>query len=127
MLGVSYDTIDTVGCVQRGIKMINAEVLNALGPNGMLINVSRGTVVDEDALVAALQDGRLGYAGLDVFENEPAVPEALLSMKNVVLLPHVGSGTVETRAAMGSLAADNLMQFLEDGTLLTPVPECAHM
>jgi len=92
-----------------------------------LINVSRGSVVDEAELVKALQDGRLGSAGLDVFENEPHVPEPLLSMPNVVLLPHVGSATVETRQAMSDLTCDNLSQFLKDGTTLTPVPECAHL
>ncbi len=107
--------------------LINAEVIDALGPNGILINVSRGSVVDEPALVAALEAGRLGGAGLDVFESEPKVPDALKSMENVVLLPHVGSATVETRQAMGDLTCDNLSQFLKDGTVLTPVPECRHL
>ena len=104
--------------------LVDAEVLDALGPQGMLVNVARGTVVDEDALVAALQAKRLGWAGLDVFEAEPHVPAALARMPNVVLLPHVGSATVETRAAMGDLTVDNLLRHLEDGTVLTPVPEC---
>ncbi|MBM7066827.1 2-hydroxyacid dehydrogenase [Actibacterium sp. 188UL27-1] len=108
-------------------KLVNREVLNALGPDGTLINVSRGSVVDEAELVLALQEGRLGYAGLDVFEAEPKVPEALLTMPNVVLLPHVGSATVETRQAMGDLVCDNLTQFLKDGTTISPVPECAHL
>ena len=108
-------------------KLVNREVLDALGPEGTLINVSRGSVVDEAALVLALQEGRLGYAGLDVFEAEPKVPEALLTMPNVVLLPHVGSATIETRQDMGDLVCDNLTQFLEDGTTITPVPECAHL
>lgn len=108
-------------------KLINAEVLNALGPGGTLVNVARGTVVDETALIAALQDGRLGYAALDVFEAEPHVPAELIAMKNVVLLPHVGSATVDTRIAMGDLVCDNLDQFLVDGTCQTPVPECAHL
>ena len=79
------------------------------------------------ALVSALQEGRLGWAGLDVFEAEPKIPQALKEMSNVVLLPHVGSATVETRAAMGSLTVDNLLQHLSDGTVKTPVPECVDM
>lgn len=104
--------------------LVNAEVLEALGPDGTLVNVARGTVVDEAAAIAALQSGRLGWAGLDVFEDEPQVPEALRALRNVVLLPHVGSATVETRAAMGNLSVDNLLKFKEEGTVLTPVPEC---
>jgi len=83
--------------------------------------------VDETALIAALQSGKLGWAGLDVFEQEPHVPEALRALSNVVLLPHVGSATHETRAAMGKLAVDNLLQHLSDGTVKTPVPECQSM
>lgn len=107
--------------------LVNRAVLDALGPEGTLINVARGSVVDEDALVAALQDGRLGYAALDVFEAEPKIPDALKSMSNVVLLPHVGSATHETRAAMGALVVDNVLRHLDDGTVLTPVPECRHL
>lgn len=103
--------------------LVNAEVLNAIGPEGTLINVSRGSVVDEEALVAALSEKRLGAAGLDVFENEPKVPDALKAMPNVVLTPHIGSATVETRQAMGDLVCDNLSQFLKDGGLVTPIPE----
>jgi len=119
---------DVLICITPGgpetEKLVNEEVINALGPKGTLINVSRGSVVDEDAMIAALQDDRLGWAGLDVFENEPNVPEALRTMPNVVLTPHIGSATVETRAAMGQLTVDNLLQFLNDGTVHTPVPEC---
>lgn len=122
---------DTLICITPGgaatEKLVNAEVMEALGPQGTLINVSRGSVVDEAALIEALQSGKLGWAGLDVFEAEPHVPEALRALPNVVLLPHVGSGTVETRAAMGALTVDNLLQHLKDGTVLTPVPECAGM
>ena len=107
--------------------LVNADVLEALGPEGILINVARGSVVDETALVAALQAGKLGGAGLDVFEAEPKIPDALKVIKNVVLLPHVGSATVETRRAMGDLTCDNLSQFLRDGTVKTPVPECASL
>jgi lactate dehydrogenase-like 2-hydroxyacid dehydrogenase len=86
------------------------------------VNIARGSVVDEDALVDALVCGRLAGAGLDVFADEPRVPEALSAMDNVVLLPHVGSGTVETRAAMEDLTLRNLDSFLQSGQLITPVP-----
>lgn len=122
---------DVLICITPGgastNKIVNKEVLEALGPEGMLINVSRGSVVDEDALIAALDTGKLGSAGLDVFVKEPRIPEGLKALSNVVLLPHVGSATVETRAAMGALTVDNLLQFLSDSTLKTPVPECADM
>lgn len=107
--------------------MVNREVLDALGPEGTLINVARGSVVDEQALVEALAEGRLGAAGLDVFEDEPNVPEALFAMENVVVLPHVASATVETRAAMRKLVADNLEAWLADGKAITPVPECTSL
>lgn len=122
---------DVLICITPGgpstNKIVNAEVMEALGANGTLINVSRGSVVDENALITALQTGKLGWAGLDVFEQEPKVPQALRDHPRTVLLPHVGSGTVETRAAMGNLTVDNLLQHLEDGKTLTPVPECADM
>ena len=107
--------------------LVNAEVMEALGPEGMLINVARGSVVDEEALVAALSDGRLGSAGLDVFDAEPKVPEALMGMDNVLLLPHVGSATHETRAAMGALVVDNILSHLDTGKVLTSVPETKHL
>ncbi|MDT5015350.1 MAG: hypothetical protein QOD39_1510, partial [Mycobacterium sp.] len=103
-------------------QLVDAEVLDALGSSGYLINIARGSVVDESALVDALTHGRLAGAGLDVFADEPNVPEALLGRDDVVLLPHVGSGTVETRAAMEQLTLRNLDEFLESGQLLTPVP-----
>ena len=122
---------DVLICITPGgpstDKLVNAEVMEALGPNGTLINVSRGSVVDETALIAALQSGTLGWAGLDVFEAEPIVPQALRDLPNTVLLPHVGSGTVETRAAMGALTVDNLLQHLKDGTVISAVPECANL
>ena len=93
--------------------------MDALGPEGMLINVARGSVVDEPALVAALQEGRLGGAALDVFADEPNVPEALMAMDNVVLQPHQGSATEETRRAMGDLVLDNLAAHFE-GRPLSP-------
>ncbi|MEM8803111.1 MAG: 2-hydroxyacid dehydrogenase [Pseudomonadota bacterium] len=104
--------------------LINAEVIDALGPEGILINVARGSVVDEAALTEALVAGRLGGAGLDVFEEEPVITDALKTLKNVVLLPHVGSGTIETRQAMGDLVCDNLDNWLKSGAVLKPVPEC---
>lgn len=102
-------------------KLVDAEVLDALGPDGYLINIARGSVVDEAALVAALRAGRLAGAGLDVFADEPDVPAELFEMDNVVLLPHVGSGTVQTRAAMEDLTLRNLDEYLATGRLLTPV------
>jgi lactate dehydrogenase-like 2-hydroxyacid dehydrogenase len=103
-------------------KLVDAEVLDALGPDGYLVNVARGSVVDQDALVAALEEGRIAGAGLDVFADEPHVPEALLARNDVVLLPHVGSATTQTREAMGRVVLDNVDAFLERGELVTPVP-----
>ncbi len=103
--------------------IVNRAVLEALGPKGILINIARGSLVDEAELTAALQDGRLGGAALDVFEHEPKVPEALRSIEHVVLSPHVGSATSETRIAMGKLAMDNLAAFFAGKPLLTEVPE----
>jgi lactate dehydrogenase-like 2-hydroxyacid dehydrogenase len=105
-------------------KLIDAAVLKALGPQGCLINVARGSVVDEAALVAALQDGTIAAAGLDVFEAEPNVPAALCALDNVVLTPHIGSATAQTRRAMAELAFANLHAGLEGRPLVTPVPEC---
>ena len=105
-------------------KLIDAQVLAALGPQGCLVNVARGSVVDETALIAALQAGTIAGAALDVFENEPNVPQALREMDNVVLTPHIGSSTAQTRRAMADLAFDNLNAQLTGKALLTPVPEC---
>jgi lactate dehydrogenase-like 2-hydroxyacid dehydrogenase len=101
--------------------IVNAEVLKALGPEGTLINVARGSVVDEPALVKALAEGSLGAAGLDVFESEPRVPEALFGMDQVVLQPHVGSATHATRKAMGDLTVDNLRAHFAGKPVLTQV------
>jgi len=101
--------------------MINAQVLEALGPNGYLINVARGSVVDEAALIKALEQKKIAGAGLDVFENEPNVPEVLIKMDNVVLAPHVGSATHHTRNAMAQLVVDNLKAWREGRPPLTPV------
>ena len=102
-------------------KIVDRTILDALGPQGTLINIARGALIDEEALIAALQDGHLGAAGLDVFADEPRVPAALCAMPNVVLTPHVGSLTVETRHAMGQLVVDNLAAHFAGLPLLTPV------
>ncbi len=104
--------------------MVNKDVLEALGPDGIVINVGRGTVVDEAALVAALRDKKILSAGLDVFEDEPRVPAELIAMEHVVLLPHVGSASVHTRNAMGQLVVDNLVSWFGGKGAVTPVPEC---
>jgi len=103
----------------RGI--VGAAVFDALGPRGVLVNIARGSIVDEPALVAALQEGRLGGAALDVFEDEPNVPAALLGMEHVITTPHIASATHETRRAMGDLMIDNLDAFFADRPLPTPV------
>jgi lactate dehydrogenase-like 2-hydroxyacid dehydrogenase len=102
-------------------KIVSKAVIEALGPTGILVNVARGAVVDEDALVEALKSGKLGGAGLDVFINEPAVPEALYAMDHVVLQPHVGSATHETRRAMSQLVLDNLDAHFAGKPLLTEI------
>jgi lactate dehydrogenase-like 2-hydroxyacid dehydrogenase len=104
--------------------IVNREVLEALGPDGILINVGRGSVVDESALIAALRDKKVLSAGLDVFEDEPRVPAELIAMDHVVLLPHVGSASVHTRNAMGQLVVDNLVSWFGGKGAITPVPEC---
>ncbi|KAK3159655.1 hypothetical protein QOZ80_1BG0049410 [Eleusine coracana subsp. coracana] len=101
--------------------IVNREVMEALGPKGVLINIGRGPHVDEPEMVSALLDGRLGGAGLDVFEDEPNVPEALFALDNVVLVPHVGSATHETRTAMADLVLGNLEAHVLNKPLLTPV------
>lgn len=119
--------VDTLIVITPGgpstAKMINAEVLQALGPRGVLINVARGSVVDEPALIAALRSGTILAAGLDVFANEPSVPEELRAMSNVVLLPHIGSASVVTRNAMDQLVVDNLKAWFAGKPPLTPIPE----
>ncbi len=133
--GVSYDYYDNPMQLARDVKIlvvacpggketqriVSREVIEALGKDGYLINVSRGSTVDEPALVDALVNGRLAGAGLDVFAAEPKVPEALFKLDNVVLQPHVSSGTHWTRAAMGQLVVDNLGAFFAGKPLLTPV------
>ena len=106
-------------------KLIDAEVMKALGPNGVIVNVARGSVIDETALIEALRTKTIAGAGLDVFEAEPNVPQALREMDNVVLTPHIGSATAQTRGAMAELAFANLNAQLTGQPLLTPVPECS--
>lgn len=103
--------------------MVNAAVLEALGPDGILINVARGTVVDEEALLKALRERTILAAGLDVFQDEPHVPEGFFALDNVVLLPHVGSATHHTRGAMGQLVVDNLVSWFDGKGPVTPVAE----
>lgn len=102
--------------------LINADILKALGPQGIIINIARGSVIDEAALVNALSSGELGGAGLDVYEAEPTVPEALKSLDNVVIAPHIASATSETRKAMADLVLDNVDAFATTGKVITPVP-----
>ena len=132
---LAYDYFDNALALARTVKIlvlacpggketeriVNREVIEALGKDGYLINVSRGSTVDEPALVDALVGGRLGGAGLDVFASEPKVPAALFKLDNVVLQPHVSSGTVATRTAMGQLVVDNLAAFFSGKPLLTQV------
>jgi lactate dehydrogenase-like 2-hydroxyacid dehydrogenase len=102
-------------------RLVGRAVLEALGPRGFLVNVARGSVVDEDVLVSMLVSGDLGGAGLDVFSHEPEVPARLLELDNVVLLPHLASGTEETREAIAQLVLQNLDSYFSTGTVLTPV------
>ena len=104
-------------------KIVNADVMKALGPRGVIINVARGSVVDEPALISALKSGTILAAGLDVFANEPTVPDELRAMQNVVLLPHIGSASVVTRNAMDQLVVDNLKTWFAGKPPLTPVAE----
>jgi lactate dehydrogenase-like 2-hydroxyacid dehydrogenase len=104
-------------------NIIDANILEALGPDGIVINVARGSVIDEPALIAALRDRKIMAAGLDVFVNEPHVPAELLALDNVVVLPHVGSASVFTREKMDQLLVDNILAWAADKPPLTPVPE----
>ena len=113
--------VATAGGAQTN-HLVSAEVLDALGPQGYLINISRGSVIDEQALITALAQHRIAGAALDVYEKEPVVPEAFLALDNVVLLPHISSATHETRQAMGDLTVANLKSFLQTGALITPIP-----
>lgn len=126
LLAMAED-VDTLVSVAPGgastHRMIDGAVLAALGPEGIVINVGRGSVIDEQALIAALRDKVILSAGLDVFEDEPRVPEELIAMEHVVLLPHVGSASFHTREAMGQLQVDNLTSWFAGKGPLTPVAE----
>lgn len=124
-LAANVDFLVVITPGGQGTKhLINADVLKALGKHGYLINVARGSVVDEAALVQALTDGTIAGAGLDVFADEPNVPQALWTMPHVVLTPHMASATHQTRQAMADLAFANMQAGLTGTPLLTPVPEC---
>lgn len=119
--------VDTLMIVTPGgastRNAVNAEILAALGPDGIVVNVSRGTVVDEPALIQALRSGTIRAAGLDVFADEPEVPADLMALENAVLLPHVASASIKTRDEMAALAVDNLFAWADNQPPLTPVPE----
>ena len=121
------ETVDTLVCVAPGggatRHAIDAGILRALGREGVLVNVGRGSTVDEAALIEALRDGTILAAGLDVFEHEPRVPQALIDLPNAYLMPHIASATVHTRRIMGDLTFGNLESWFREGRALTPVPE----
>ena len=130
LLGLA-EAVDTLISVAPGgqstEKAVNAAVLKALGPDGVFINVGRGSTVDEDALIVALENGTIRAAGLDVFADEPNVPEALIRLENTCLLPHVGSASHHTRQAMGDLMVENLLSWFTKGAVVTPVPEASDL
>ncbi len=119
--------VDTLMIVAPGTpeteKSVDEAVMQALGPNGVIINIGRGSVINQPQLIKALEDGTILAAGLDVFDDEPNVPDALLALPNAVLLPHVGSASIATRNAMGALVVDNLVGWFSDKMPVTPVPE----
>lgn len=135
--GVSYQhypnlvemakAVDTLIVITPGgastANLVNAEVMQALGPRGIIVNVARGSVIDEPALIQALKSGTILAAGLDVFAQEPKVPDELKALQNVVLLPHVGSASVVTRNAMDQMVIDNLKLWFGGKPVLTPIPE----
>jgi lactate dehydrogenase-like 2-hydroxyacid dehydrogenase len=130
LLGLA-EAVDTLISVAPGSpateKAVNAEVLKALGANGVFVNIGRGSTVDEPALIEALKNGTIRAAGLDVFAGEPDVPQALIELPNASLLPHVGSASVHTRNAMADLVVDNLIAWFSERRALTPVPETQHV
>lgn len=125
------EAVDTLISVAPGTasteKAVNAQVLKALGPDGVFVNIGRGSTVDEPALIEALQKGTIRAAGLDVFADEPRVPQALIDLPNTSLLPHVGSASVHTRNAMADLVVDNLISWFSGKGALTPVPETGNV
>jgi lactate dehydrogenase-like 2-hydroxyacid dehydrogenase len=130
LLGLAT-AVDTLISVAPGgaatAKMFDADVFAALGRDGVFINIGRGSTVDEEALAMALREGRIFAAGLDVFADEPHVPQALLDAPNATLFPHVGSASVHTRNAMADLVVDNLIGWFRDRAPLTPVAETRHI
>lgn len=120
-------SVDTLICIVPATpethKIIDSQVLEALGPNGVFINVGRGTSVDEAALETALRNGTIAAAGLDVFYDEPRIPAGFFNLPNLCMLPHVASASVPTRNDMADLVVDNLIGWFDKGELLTPVPE----
>ena len=125
------EAVDTLISVAPGgastEKAVNAEILSALGANGVFVNIGRGSTVDEAALAVALANGTIAAAGLDVFADEPNVPKALLEAPNTSLLPHVGSASHHTRRAMADLCVDNLVSWFSERRPVTPVPETAQV
>jgi lactate dehydrogenase-like 2-hydroxyacid dehydrogenase len=123
------EAVDTLISIAPGSPStdgaVNARVLKALGSDGVLVNIGRGSVVDEKALISALSDGTIMAAGLDVFVQEPHVPAELIALPNATLWPHVGSASVATRQAMAQLCAENLLSWFDEGRALTPVAETA--
>ena len=121
------EEVDTLISIVPGTaathKIFTSEIFSALGPNGVFINVGRGTSVDEEALAEALRSRTIAAAGLDVFYDEPNVPQALLDLPNASLLPHVASASVPTRNAMADLVVDNLLGWFREKKVITPVPE----
>lgn len=130
LLALAEDVDTLISVVPGGAstaKAVNAEILAALGSNGVFVNIGRGSTVDEDALVEALGNGTIFAAGLDVFADEPKVSQALLDLPNASLLPHVGSASVYTRNAMADLVVDNLVSWFAQGEPVTAVPETEHV
>lgn len=125
-LAEAVDTLISVApSTPQTAKAVDGAVLEALGPNGVFVNIGRGGTVDQDALIKALQGGTIAAAGLDVFAHEPIIPRSLLDLPNATLVPHVGSATEYTRGAMADLCVDNLLAWFGQGWPKTPVPETA--
>ncbi|MEO1749322.1 MAG: NAD(P)-dependent oxidoreductase, partial [Pseudomonadota bacterium] len=127
-LASSVDTLINVApATGQTQNAVDSKILQALGPNGVFINIGRGATVAEDELARALHDGTIAAAGLDVYANEPNVHDQLLTAPNTVLLPHIASASVHTRAAMGQLVVDNLVGWFTERSVMTPVPETLHL
>ncbi len=125
-MAADIDTlVSVVPSTSDTARIVDAAVLEALGPDGVFVNIGRGTTVDQEALIEALAKRTIAAAGLDVFADEPDIPRRLLDLPNAVLLPHVGSATVSTRTAMADLCVDNLVAWFAEDRALTPVPETA--